>query len=148
MRELLEPLDPSVADVRAEQLARWQAGERVPVEALLRAHPGLEQNEEALLDLIYSELLLREEHGERLRLEDYLGRFPNLAAALRRQLELHEALVALETENAPDTVPPTEGPRNSDATAATTQLDSAGAGRSAPPATLPMPAAVGNYDVL
>jgi hypothetical protein len=45
-----------------------------------------------VLDLLYAEVLLRKEQGERPDLAEYLGRFPAYAAALRRQFELHRAL--------------------------------------------------------
>src|SRR5262249_41693064 len=45
-----------------------------------------------LLDLIYSEVLLREERGECPRLEEYLQRFPQHAPSLQRQFDLHQAL--------------------------------------------------------
>src|SRR3954447_15110278 len=144
MRELLEPLDPSVADVRAEQLARWQAGERVLVEALLRAHPTLAKNEEALLDLIYSEVLLREEHGERLEQAEYLRRFPELEVPLQRMLYMHEALAALGTEEVLETVAPTEGAHDSAATGATTRVDTERVSRPAGP----MRAEIGNYELI
>ncbi len=97
MHELLDALDPAADELRAEQLSRWESGERVPLEELLAVHPGLSDNTEALLDLVYGEVLLREEHGDRPELEEYLRRFPQLTEALRRQFDVHEALVSLET---------------------------------------------------
>ena len=41
MRELTSSLDPLAADVRAEQLDRWEAGDCVLIESLLVGRPGL-----------------------------------------------------------------------------------------------------------
>ena len=45
-----------------------------------------------LLDLIYDEIVLREEDGESPQLEEYLDRFPVHDEALRTQFELHQFL--------------------------------------------------------
>src|SRR5262249_4352851 len=44
------------------------------------------------LDLIYNEVVLREQAGETPALADYLPRFPNLEADLRLQFEVDQAL--------------------------------------------------------
>src|SRR5256885_13552059 len=61
--------------VRADQLRRWQCGERVLVEHYLERLPRLGDDTEALLDLIFSEILLREELGEQPMADEYVGRF-------------------------------------------------------------------------
>src|SRR5947199_301696 len=43
MREMLEGLDPTADEVRAEQLSRWESGDRVRLEALLTARPAWEE---------------------------------------------------------------------------------------------------------
>jgi eukaryotic-like serine/threonine-protein kinase len=73
----------------ADQLRRWRAGERVPVEAYLKLHPTLRENDESLFELIYGEFLVREALGEVPQIEEFLGRFPQFAERLRRQLQLH-----------------------------------------------------------
>ncbi len=45
-----------------------------------------------MLDLIYNEVMLREEDGGRPLLEEYVGRFPQLADALAVQFEVDSAL--------------------------------------------------------
>src|SRR4051812_27130469 len=78
--------------LRADQARRWQGGERVRAEDYLRQYPALAADARAALDLIYGELLLREQHGEAPETDEYLRRFPQYEAALRRQLLLHRAL--------------------------------------------------------
>ena len=70
----------------------WRRGERMRVEAYLeRFRPNtLEPTD--LLDLIYNEVVLREEDGESPQLEEYLDRFPVHGEALRAQFELHQFL--------------------------------------------------------
>jgi eukaryotic-like serine/threonine-protein kinase len=84
--------DGPVGALRAEQVQRWQSGDRAPVEALLQQAATV-SDEEALV-LIYGEVLLREELGEAPRLEEYLERFPGYAGPLRRQFALHRLLAS------------------------------------------------------
>jgi tetratricopeptide (TPR) repeat protein/predicted Ser/Thr protein kinase len=74
--------------------SRWGQGSRVLVETYLEQYPELRADPEAVLDLIYHEVVLREERGEAPRLEEYLGRFPQYAAPLRCQFEVHQVIEA------------------------------------------------------
>jgi serine/threonine-protein kinase len=78
--------------VRADQRQRWQRGERFLVENYLERLPQLAVNSEWILDLVYNEVLLREERGEQPDAEEYLGRFPLHQSRLRRQFIVHRAL--------------------------------------------------------
>jgi WD40 repeat protein/predicted Ser/Thr protein kinase len=78
--------------LRAEQVRCWQQGERIPAEDLLRRSPDLAAFSEAAVDLIYAEMLLREQAGETPDPEEYILRFPQYEEALRRQFRLHHAL--------------------------------------------------------
>src|SRR5262245_25402230 len=97
MSETTVSIDPRCTDFRAEQLARWESGDRVLLESLLEPQSDLWTQSDLLLDLIYAEVLLREEYGERPTAEEYARRFPALAPAIRRQFALHEALMSMET---------------------------------------------------
>ena len=66
------------------QKQAWLGGGRPAVEALLAGGP-LAGDPEALLDLIYNEVVVREELGEAPAAEEYAARYPHL----RRDLELH-----------------------------------------------------------
>jgi WD40 repeat protein/tRNA A-37 threonylcarbamoyl transferase component Bud32 len=83
-----------LALLRADQRRRWQQGEEIPVEAYLEQAPALAARPDAILDLVMNEVGLREDRGERPQLDEYLARFPQVADALRRQFELHQALRA------------------------------------------------------
>jgi serine/threonine protein kinase/WD40 repeat protein len=72
----------------ADQRSRWDRGERVPVEHFLSNKPGLRDNTEVLLDLIYAEVVLRREAGETPTVDEYVARFPALAEPIRTQFEV------------------------------------------------------------
>lgn len=77
----------------ADQRARWRRGDAARVEDYLRAEPALGANPQGLLDLVYNEVVLREEHGEAPQLDEYLLRFPAFGHDLRLLFEVHGALV-------------------------------------------------------
>src|SRR5262245_3201848 len=86
------PDDSPLASVLADQARRWRAGPGLPVEGCLEQHPELKSDPEAVLDLIYHEVLLRAERGEAPQLDQYTRRFPTLAEALRPIFEVHQAV--------------------------------------------------------
>jgi len=97
---------PGEEDLLQEQSRCWVQGERLPVEAYLRTYPGLQGNRELVLDLICHELILRTRRGEAPTAEEYLRRFPDFAADLRAQFDVHQALAAEEDfRTPPDTSP-------------------------------------------
>jgi WD40 repeat protein len=81
-----------LVDVLLRQREAWQAGRRLLVEEVLRDFPHLAGDDDAVLDLIYNETVLREERGESAALQEYLKRFPRLEADLRVQFEVDQAL--------------------------------------------------------
>jgi len=85
MLELLEK-------IRADQQDRWAAGDRVLAETYLEHNPTLREQVEAAIDLIYSEILVRERLGEAVDQDEYKRRFPDLADLLTKQMQLHELL--------------------------------------------------------
>jgi serine/threonine-protein kinase len=92
MSETLPTVPLPRHNVLDEQRRRWRQGERVHVETYLEQQPALVSAREIVLDLIYNEVLLREEDGERPRLEEYVRRFPLLADELALQFEVDRAL--------------------------------------------------------
>jgi serine/threonine-protein kinase len=76
-------------EVRRQQFESWLAGERASVESYLDRYPSLRDQPESAVDLIYSEILLREQLGEAVAWDEYISRFPAYAAALQRQSKLH-----------------------------------------------------------
>jgi serine/threonine protein kinase len=70
---------------------RWERGERTRVEDYLKDRQLDAWSPDNLLDLIYLEVILREEIGEAPTLEEYMGRFPHLAKELEMLFEVHQA---------------------------------------------------------
>ncbi len=87
--------DDLAAVLRADQRGRWEAGERAPAEEFLR-RLGERPEAEAAVDLVFQEYLLRERRGETPDPEEFAGRFPQYAAVLRDQINLHRALAHSE----------------------------------------------------
>ena len=81
-----------LSEYRQRQRSAWESGQRVPIEQLLADRPELRDSAEGILDLIYAEICLREEHGESLTQEEYSQRFPQLSERIRKLFEVHEAL--------------------------------------------------------
>ncbi len=79
-----------------EQRRRWLRGERVLVEELSLLIAASALDNETVLDLIYQEVLLREQQGERPDVDEYVKRFPLLMDELRVQFELDEAMQAMQ----------------------------------------------------
>ena len=81
MIDLPEPEsdDFSRSTLLEDQRKRWRSGERTPVEAYLERRPKLGENENLVLDLIYNEVLLREELQEAPHADEYVRRFPQHA---------------------------------------------------------------------
>jgi tetratricopeptide (TPR) repeat protein/tRNA A-37 threonylcarbamoyl transferase component Bud32 len=91
--------------LQADQRERWRRGDRAAVESYLAERPALQSDPDGLLDLIYQEMLLREESGDTPCLPEYLARFPLFEAELRRLFEVHQVV---ESEPLDDTPPPTK----------------------------------------
>jgi tetratricopeptide (TPR) repeat protein len=72
------------AELVSEMIRRWRQGEHLLPEDFLARHPELWEHPEAVADLIYEELCLRQEYGPGVPLEQVLSRFPQW----RPQLEV------------------------------------------------------------
>ncbi len=85
-------LSSDVEALASELRSRWEQGNHATVESLGERFERVARNDEQLLDLIYHEVLLREEHGEAPGLSDYAARFPNHVERLERLFAVHDAL--------------------------------------------------------
>ncbi|HLJ93473.1 MAG TPA: protein kinase, partial [Gemmataceae bacterium] len=86
------PVRPSQSFLLLDQRRRWQAGDRMWLEIYLQKYPSLQTKADNLLELLYHEVVLREEQGENPTLEEYERRFPEHAEAIHLHFEVHEAL--------------------------------------------------------
>jgi hypothetical protein len=82
---------PMLALLKAYQRQGWRRSAHTRVEAYLAQQSGLLDDAEAVLDMIYQEVSVREQAGESPRLEEYLSRFPHVASLLNFQFELEGA---------------------------------------------------------
>ena len=87
----LNPLEMAML-LQVEQRKRWDEGDPILVEVFFDQYPYLKADEEAVFDLVYHEVCLREERGEAALLEEYLSRFPEIAPRLGTLFEVHGAL--------------------------------------------------------
>jgi Tol biopolymer transport system component len=78
-----------------DQRERWLRGERPPAEAYLDVFRSFHEADEYAVDLLYGEYRLRRELGEAPTAGEYTQRFPDLAAQLRLQVGMHDALYPL-----------------------------------------------------
>ncbi len=103
LQESVDSLSASLSDqiesLACELRSRWKAGQRDSLEALGPQFAQLSGNSEHLLDLIYHEILIREEFGEIPRLEDYSLRFPEYVDRLHRLFAVHGALENDSSDN-------------------------------------------------
>src|SRR5437667_1622989 len=81
-----------LVDLRAEQRQRWLKGERVVAETYFDLYPNLLAVPDSALELVYSEVMLREEAGQKPQLDEYVRRFPQFASQLPPLFEVHRAL--------------------------------------------------------
>ena len=88
------PLTPGdrVAVLCADQEARWRRGDRVPAEAYFARFPAVRADPEYGPDLVFHEYLLREGVGDPPAPAELAARFPDFAAALAAQLDVHRAV--------------------------------------------------------
>jgi serine/threonine protein kinase/Flp pilus assembly protein TadD len=88
-----EPADDSaVSALVAEMARRWRQGERPRAEEFLSQCPELVEQPEAAIDLIYEEICLRQDAGEKVDPAELLKRFPRWAAQLEVLLHCDQLL--------------------------------------------------------
>ena len=82
------------ASVLAELAAAWERGEPLTAEQLLDRHPAIRANPVAAVRLIYEEICLREERGEKVAATEVVRRFPHWRQELEILLDCHGLLSA------------------------------------------------------
>lgn len=97
------------------QKQSWLEGRRPSVDDLL-ADSDLRSNDEAVLDLLYNEIVVRDELGETPTSEEYVRRYPHLSGEIEPLFEVHrivgdralmqtDRLSAAPTQPALDSIP-------------------------------------------
>ncbi|WP_422927789.1 protein kinase domain-containing protein [Singulisphaera sp. PoT] len=96
------PLDERrLREACAQLMRRIGEGEAVRAEKVLEQHPEIAGDEDAVVEVIYSELVAREELKQRIVPEEWYARFPALRDRLRKLFEFH-ALIRDQPGPAPD----------------------------------------------
>ena len=105
LREFLGEIGSSVdgpgarlAVLRADMSLRWETGDKVGVEWYLERYSDL--GEDTIVALIYEEFCLREEEQQNPLPAEYMSRFPLVAEALGRVLDIHELVGSGTTDTA------------------------------------------------
>ncbi|WP_422931466.1 serine/threonine-protein kinase PknK [Singulisphaera sp. PoT] len=83
---------PAIQVLMADQRRRAARGDSFHVEAYLEKYPSLASDPDGLLDLIYHEVVLREERGESPALSEFQSRFPGFATPLEDLFMIHGAI--------------------------------------------------------
>lgn len=148
------PSSATAARLMQEHRDLWRRGERLRVEEFLKRLGRKRVAPADLLDLVYGEVILREEDGEAPEIQEYLDRFPDHADDLGAMFEVHDALrlskpfsVALSSVSGPTDA--WDGPTNVPDTfnpGPTPQADD-GSAPGFPPRDPRLPSVAG-YDVL
>ena len=99
------PADARLDWIRTDQRQRWLKGFRIPIEGYLELPPLTNLEPDLLLDLIYSEYILRQTLGEEPSVAEYLGRFPNIETPLRRLFAIDQALLPVVSLSPPAAQP-------------------------------------------
>lgn len=87
-----DPLQLTTERCAEAMASRWRAGDRPPAEEYFDAHPVLWTVPEAALELLAEELVLRDECGEPVRVDELIERFPQWAGPVTALAECHLAL--------------------------------------------------------
>jgi serine/threonine protein kinase len=87
----LEAVD---GEILREMAVDWRDGRGAPAEFWLQRYPHLMAQPEAAVRIVYEELCLREEHGQRVDPQEILGRFPQWREQLDVLLDCHHLLPA------------------------------------------------------
>ncbi|MEZ6122235.1 MAG: protein kinase [Planctomycetaceae bacterium] len=88
----------------------WQAGQQPSARELL-AGTTLADDDEATLDLVYNEVVLREQLGLEIHPDDYLQQYPHLQEELKLHFEIHAAIKQqslFDTETTSESLPTPE----------------------------------------
>lgn len=90
------------------QAEHWATGHRIPVEYFLQqTEDDLERP--VILDLIYNEIMIRQDLGESPCLEEYTLRFPELSNSLTRMFEVHQFVATVAVDESMSVTDSTSG---------------------------------------
>jgi len=93
----VEHLEPNLANPAFPQAIsalenKVGKGDSLATESVLEVYPELAKDRDAVLELIYTEFVLRQEAGENVPIDEWLNRFPELTKDLRDLFQVHGVL--------------------------------------------------------
>src|SRR5262245_42795748 len=102
--------DNTLRQLCAELERRLCANESGGAESVIASHPGLGDDANAALEVIYTEFVAREQLGQRPRPDEFLTRFPKWREGLEQLFQIHGAVgnSAVGTAHVKDTPFPGE----------------------------------------
>ena len=83
--------------------SRVRSGNPMSLESILGTYPQVVADKEAMLELVYTEYVLRQEMGHEVPVDEWIRRFPEWASDLRELFQVHDYLSATDL---PDSHPP------------------------------------------
>lgn len=83
------------ADVIRQMAEAWRSGNMAPAEHWLDAHPELRANSQSGVRIVYEEICLRQEQGEKVDSTEFYRRFPDWQSELEVLMDCHR-LVEVE----------------------------------------------------
>ena len=86
------PTERLAGDIQREMISAWQAGSPILAEQWLDLHPQISAEPEIAVLVIYEELCLREERGEKVDSAEIYRRFPQFREALSVVLSCHRLM--------------------------------------------------------
>jgi serine/threonine protein kinase len=83
----------------ADRERRWRSGEQLTSEECLERFPGVRDDIESAVSLIYQEYCLRAESGRHPKASEFLDRFPALADRLLLQFRLRQGILQVARQS-------------------------------------------------
>ncbi|WP_165232174.1 WD40 repeat domain-containing serine/threonine protein kinase [Aquisphaera insulae] len=100
----------TVREACAELRSRLRGGEAARVESILSSYPILGKNEEAVLELIHTEVMTRHDLGQKPTLDEWQERFPSLLGRMESLLTFQGAVGSEMPTLTDSSLPPVRPP--------------------------------------
>ncbi len=84
-----EAENPLMGNALSELQRRFLSNDERPCESVMQQFPQIADDKEAMLELIYTEFVLREERGQATAVDDWVRRFPAWDQDLHQLFEVH-----------------------------------------------------------
>src|SRR5262245_50181111 len=89
--------EPQLRLARAELESGLRAGQDRRAETLIDTYPAVDADPEAVLELVYTEFVVRQQLGQNPAPSEWLARFPQWRGDLEQMFQVHDALCQAES---------------------------------------------------